>query len=567
MVTPRGFCDKIMQYYKSKTSRETRLTMNVWHKGSVMMRRCRLTAVVCLVFAAGLALVVHGNNLHLTNAKVIPYRPHQGLAYIRFDISWDNSWRYTNLNHDAVWVFFKAQEEGGSDWTNHVKLTGTGSIGTNTTGYSAGAGTVVDLITPDDGMGVFIRRSAQGSGIVSVRNARVVWNFAANELTSLSKVKIQAMAVEMVCVSAGSFYVGSGGTETGAFYQYPDTTAPFPITNEAYAIAVTNIPGNLWYAAGWDQVGPVPSVFPKGYAPFYCMKYEITEGQYTDFLNLLTSAQAANRFDTIRSPMTGAWPDFISSAPDRACKTLSWDDGIAYMDWAGLRPLSEFEFEKACRGPLPPVPDEYAWGNTNVVNQTGHVGTSGSGTETASPTNANCNMSTAIKYPVRVGIYATANSSREAAGASYWGIMELSGNLWERSVTVGNVTGRAFTGLMGDGKLDANGDANVSNWPRAHTGGVGGAMRGGAWMWSGGSFDARVSSRNLIGGGTRYLSTYNDLCVGWRGGRTAPAGVDYDTCIGEPVTQWVGGPYDGWGRDETIGYSKLLTEGTIYFSK
>ena len=532
--------------------------------GSVMTRRCKLTAAVSVVFAAGLALVVHGNNLRVTNAKVIPYRAQQGLAFIRFDISWDNSWRYTNLNHDAVWVFFKVQEEGGADWTNHVKLTGTGSIGTNTAGYSAGTGAAVDLITPDDGMGLFIRRSAQGSGTVSVTNARVVWDFAANGLTSFSRVRIQAMAVEMVCVSAGSFYVGSGMGDVSDFYQYPDGAAPFPITNEAYAIAVTNIAGNLWYGYVGDNVGPVPAEFPKGYNPFYCMKYEITEGQYTDFLNLLTSAQAANRFDTIRSPMTGAWPDFVSGAPDRACKTLSWDDGAAYLDWAGLRPLTELEFEKACRGPLPPIPDEYAWGSTLIVNQTGHVGTSGSGTETASPANANCNMTNSIRYPARAGIYATATSSRESAGASYWGIMELSGNLWERCVALGSSAGRGFTGLMGDGTLTAAGNANVSKWPSS----AGGSLRGGGWLFQAGSTQSRVSTRNFSHGGAwRYQSTYNDLCLGWRGGRTAPAGVDYDTCTGEPATQWLGGPYDGWDRDETSGYSKLLTEGTLFFSR
>jgi hypothetical protein len=39
------------------------------------------------------------------------------------------------------------------------------------------------------------------------------------------------------------------------------------------------------------------------------------------------------------------------------------------------------------------------------------------------------------------------------AGASYWGIMGLSDNMGERTVTVGNQFGRRFAGTHGDGTL------------------------------------------------------------------------------------------------------------------
>ena len=83
--------------------------------------------------------------------------------------------------------------------------------------------------------------------------------------------------------------------------------------------------------------------------------------------------------------------------------------------------------------------------------------------------------------PMRVGIFAanSSNSGRITAGASYYGIMELSGNLWERPVTIGNATGRGFTGLHGNGALDPSGAANVSNWPG--TDAVGAGFRGGNW--------------------------------------------------------------------------------------
>jgi len=38
--------------------------------------------------------------------------------------------------------------------------------------------------------------------------------------------------------------------------------------------------------------GKLPVEFPKGYAAFYCMKYEINQGQYGDFFSQLTLSRA-----------------------------------------------------------------------------------------------------------------------------------------------------------------------------------------------------------------------------------------------------------------------------------
>jgi hypothetical protein len=56
--------------------------------------------------------------------------------------------------------------------------------------------------------------------------------------------------------------------------------------------------------------------------------------------------------------------------------------------------------------------------------------------------------------------------------------MELSGNLWERVVTVGNATGRAFSGANGNGTLTSVGAADVSGWPAA----AGAGWKGGSWL-------------------------------------------------------------------------------------
>ncbi len=71
--------------------------------------------------------------------------------------------------------------------------------------------------------------------------------------------------------------------------------------------------------------------------------------------------------------------------------------------------------------------------------------------------------------------------------------MEFSGNVYERSVTIGNSTGRAFTGVHGDGVLDSDGNADVTNWPGTDADGSG--FRGGSW--SNDADRAEVSNRAL----------------------------------------------------------------------
>jgi len=149
--------------------------------------------------------------------------------------------------------------------------------------------------------------------------------------------------------------------------------------------------------------------------------------------------------------------------------------------------MTELEFEKACRGTEMAVANEYAWGIITIVADE-YLTISGTedGTETittdVSPGAYNYGNNTHSggdggTGPLRCGIFATSASTRAEAGASSYGIMELSGNLWERPVTLGNTDGRAFTGLNGDGELTTDGNADVTNWPG--TGASGSGFRGG----------------------------------------------------------------------------------------
>jgi formylglycine-generating enzyme required for sulfatase activity len=366
----------------------------------------------------------------------------------------------------------------------------------------------------------------------------------------------------MVYVPGGSFYVGSGGTEDVAFYKYPTTTNPYPVNSEA-EITVGTATDNLYYgSSGGDQSGPISAAFPKGYAAFYCMKYEISQRQYVDFLNTLTYTQQATR--TANAPSSDAGTGALINPNDNrngidiqtpganptpavyacnldgdgiydesndgqciACNYLSWADLAAYLDWSGLRPMTELEFEKSCRGTVAPVPNEYAWGTTGIAGLPTPAYTLSSSGLPAEVIAANYSITVGnavystttnlgINGPVRVGIFAATpgNTGRVTSGATYYGIMEMSGNLSESPVTVGKPEGRAFTGTHGNGLLDATGNANVSNWPGTDAEGAG--FRGGGWNAI--TLDLQVSDRNSA------ASTDPDRNnnYGGRGVRSAP---------------------------------------------
>jgi len=115
--------------------------------------------------------------------------------------------------------------------------------------------------------------------------------------------------------------------------------------------------------------------------------------------------------------------------------------------------------------------------------------------------------------PLRVGFGATSSSSRTAAGASYWGIPGLSGNVWERTVTVGNATGQAFNGLHGNGLLNGSGLFDVTNWDIDGLG-----FRGGAFQNSIGDGYLRISDRTY----QNHDTETRNQTWGGRGVRTAP---------------------------------------------
>jgi formylglycine-generating enzyme required for sulfatase activity len=505
-----------------------------------------------LLHFIGITFLSYSNNINVSNVSITGQNTVSDFTLVQFNISWDNSWRTSTLesNWDAAWVFVKWRLKNQTTW-NHATL--------NTTGHTAPAGSTITA--PADGKGIFIYRSANGIGTNTWTGAQIRWNYGVDGLLDADLVEVCVYAIEMVYVPQGAFYAGDGSVTniTGQFEAGTSGT-PFLVTSEA---AITLGGGGAGSLGNNNRLGTsafedfdditaqtLPAAFPKGFNAFYMMKYEITQEQYAEFLNKLTYTQQATRtavapnsaagsnalgFNVFRDGIDIQTPGVSTTTPaiyacnfngnttynetgdgqNIPCNYLLWADVAAYLDWSGLRPFTELEFEKACRGGnLSPVPNEYAWGNTSITGATGVISNGGFTNEVATNPGANATYNNGVTGPMRVGNFAQAATNRQSAGASYYGVMELSGNNMERVVAVGDAaTGRAFTGINGDGILDATGNANTTNWPGINA--IGSGFRGGALTFA---IDfLRVSDRNIA----NSVSTIRSKELGGRGVRIA----------------------------------------------
>lgn len=501
-----------------------------------------------VVSALFFSMALKANNIAVTNVSLAGQNVSAGVnnaanfTYIEFDLSWDNSWRTSSspVNWDAAWVFVKYRTAGSSTW-NHVKLAPSGhnSSGTGTS-YSVQVGLVDESIahnaSTNPAVGAFIYRSANGTGSFSAADIRLKWFYRDNGVGDNDIVDVDVYAVEMVWVPDGNFWLGDNGsygngpaTLDQPFFKELSPRTGFEVTSEAAiqcqgwggAVSASNL-----CAMNLSSFS-LPAAFPKGYTGFYSMKYECSQQQYVDFLNALSSTQQANRapanYNSYRQMITSSAGVYSTTLPSVPTNSIHWMDLAAYLDWAGMRPMTELEFEKAARGTATAVTDEYAWGNTSATAHTTLLTNGGTSTEVSATSGANLAFqSTGTSGPIRVGAFANSGTSRTTSGASFYGIMELSGNLAELVASVSS--GATYSGLHGDGSLTSAGHGDVTNWPGLSSGAITGAGAIGATGTRGGGYGTGYIQRCKIG--DRYLANTNvssrDYLVGIRGLRTKP---------------------------------------------
>jgi formylglycine-generating enzyme required for sulfatase activity len=477
----------------------------------MMSRHHILYPLLVLCWAGWGGNVLLGNNLRFGQLSSDGHT-------LSITVAWDHAWNLATGpgNHDAVWLFAKVMRNG--EW-EHLQLAPQADAHrVNATGRIA--------IDPDaQGRGVMLRTTRAGDGDI----AETQLQLQLAEPIVAGDFEIAIYGIEMAWVPTGPFWIGDGASNF--CLRDSATGQPYFVASEAA------VPADALTASGANPPGgPLAANFPKGYSGFYLMKYEISQQQYADFLVSLTYAQQAARMgagpdaplgahalamgNAYRNGLLISQPGVAPATPaiigcnadaadpffseddgqNRACNWVNWLDVAAYLDWAALRPITELEFEKACRGPLAPVAWEFAWGTDSIVdaNTILNDGMATEGVaETATPTaGLGSHGYAGVQGPLRCGFGAHASSDRLQAGAGYYGHMELSGNLWEFCVTTRSA-GLGFDGQHGDGLLSATGDANEPRWPDAD--GVG--YKGGGWN-SGvipGFRDLAVSDRFYIG--------------------------------------------------------------------
>lgn len=435
----------------------------------------RLLAVVLVALMA--VATTRASHITVTDARLV-WPPAVGNnPSVEFTLAWNNAWR-NSRNHDGAWVFVKAGQAYRDAWLH-------ASVGSATAEWAGDGPAVPAACTvATDATGVFIAPGADHRGAVRWRVRLELTTQQLARARDRDKVDVLVNAIEMVHVPRGPFYVGDAGEEArqyAAFFRSDSQGKPaglFHITSEA-EIPIGADDGSLFYESpgagqsryGGDQLGPVPESFPKGHRAFWCMKYELSQGQYASFLNNLRRDQAAFRagfavrgYSTSRGSISIADDRYIAAAPHRAANFTSWDDACAFADWAALRPMTELEFTKACRGPNEPITRDYPWGSASkdrllrVVGPDQDLMTAGDADEST-----------------------LSDERREILGASHWWIMDLAGSLWERCITIGHPAGRAFAGTHGDGNLTAYGRATNADWPAGDEGKGGFGYRGGGW--------------------------------------------------------------------------------------
>lgn len=524
------------------------------------------TTLIWLVLISILTILTNhsfANNVSITNLSV-PDADH-----IQFDITWNNSW-YTATNYDAIWIFIKSQDCAGTSTWDHTSLS---LVAGN---HSVTGGLYVEPST--DGKGVFIRLNANGFG---TQTGTALLNFSAS-IPAFATTNFRVFGIEMVWIPQATFQVGDGsvnntaGTSSAYNYGSPsNTTAPYIISTEAAIAAntlsntkgATNCNTQSDYNVAYNQV--LSASFPKGFAGFYCMKYEISQQQYVAFLNCLSLGQQSSRVVAppasaigtfamsggmvavnrnsivIKTPAAAGAPAVYDNdlnadltygdGGDIACNYLSWDDLKSYLDWAALRPKTELEYEKICRGTASPTVREYPWSSTTLtIASSASINFGGTSNEVSTAIgNGLCCFGAGGTGPLRCGFAATAVSGRTDAGASYYGVLEMGGNVWEQCINTGwlwytvacpgtatvyPIGGVIYTGVLGNGALDASGNADAANWGDSRYS----IIKGGSWSTpnnAAGLQQVQISDRTNIFNLGAYANNSRNNTIGGRGVR------------------------------------------------
>ena len=343
-------------------------------------------------------LVKKSTNLQLQNDSILHNKYSTGEQYLKigkptykdgsnkvaFDVSWDGSWRRDN-EYDAAWIFIKHLNL--ESWT-HSRIKNSSLIVVSNKSSDL---SLPEIQVSPDSLGLIMYRQSNSFG-----NNK--WRVELEIEECINADSVLVFGLEMVHVPTGAYELGTtkalskrneiltdgaGGAPYNPLFKYKDSTIDnyggiYKISSEE-EIEIGPQNGKLfWIDAdipGTNTFSGIPTGFlnlnfPKGFKGFYQMKYELSQQEYCDFLNTLNEEQKQFRDISKASEFNRPTLDyrnrivkenglFITNRPHRPCNFISWLDGLSYADWAGLRPMTELEFEKSCRGSEKAVYREY----------------------------------------------------------------------------------------------------------------------------------------------------------------------------------------------------------------
>jgi hypothetical protein len=392
------------------------------------------------------AFVANANNMLVQNVTTLNDNPTAKTVQVQFDLSWDNSWR-DSINWDAAWIFLKFKDANGL-W-QHAKL--------NTNGFQNGSGTTNTVQVTSDKVGAWVYRDTRGSGTFNSTTMQLQWNYGLSGLSKVTGLEVRVFAVEMVYVPEGGFMTSTTFWAGNINYKYfrdqqgslLAKNVGYPVLNDRITPALkVSIPNSIDtitlrikanVGIDTNNNGIIDNTtYPTGFKAFYTYKYELTEQQYADFLNTLTSNQITPLgIAGINISMNNN--QYFTSTPNKSCGNSNPLRFFAYADWSGVRPMSFWELQKAHNGNQGFNQDvnyyrELYWGYDGYnIRQNGLIDV------------------------------ATADASKIWGGnipnpTSNFGITELVGNAFEPVMAASDFK---FTSTHGDGLIQLDGSNNI----------------------------------------------------------------------------------------------------------
>ncbi|TNE79887.1 MAG: hypothetical protein EP332_09015 [Bacteroidetes bacterium] len=421
-----------------------------------------------LILLAFLSSVVR---LQANNIKVENVSYDKNTNRITFELSWENAWRQTSNFHDAAWVFAKYRTVNQPRW-QHVDIVPS----------STNAGGILETIETNDRLGFYVRFNTDSLG--HVLPTQVSFEPTDNSFGSLAGLfpDFQVFAIEMVYVPRGDFYVGAPITKNESdlfedlvLYTYNNTSnisiRPYNPIHIVSENQISSGPINIIPYLGNKSI---PATFPKGYDSFYCMKQEISNDQLVSFFNTIGTDPSrfyglgfkivGNNFVYNNVTLNQDSVDIIGTSTENGyvftCKAgyenhpavMTPYTLINYLSWAGMAPMTELQYVKACRGPLYPVWNEAASG---IGFSTILRGNTWASADTFFVDLNTPNERLKRHYPSpstpklrRCGYAADSSTNRITANATFYGILNMSDNVAEITISISD-TNSSFAGYIG----------------------------------------------------------------------------------------------------------------------